>query len=275
MPVAQPRQVRGAGGDPRCLAKIMGPGRDKLSPRMMGRPGRASGGRKGASPQPFPRVIEALRKFYGRPKPPAITDPFELILWENVAYLANDARRDEAFRMLEEKVGLSPEKILAAPHATLHEIARRGIVPANTVEKLREIAAIALEEFGGDLSGALRRPPKEAMKALKKFPSIGGPGAEKVLLFSRALPVLALDSNGLRVLRRVGYGKEDKNYAKSYRSAQEAVDSQLKRDCDWLIEAHQLLRRHGQELCKRSHPLCEACPLRETCLYYRSLRSEG
>ena len=41
-------------------------------------------------------------------------------------------------------------------------------------------------------------------KALKRFPSIGDPGAEKILLFTRSYPVMALDSNGLRVLCRVG-----------------------------------------------------------------------
>ena len=34
----------------------------------------------------------------------------------------------------------------------------------------------------------------------------GEPGAEKVLLFSGSAPVLALDSNALRVLLRLGFG---------------------------------------------------------------------
>lgn len=244
----------------------------------MGKPTRngGGGGEGSGSPSPpsLPRVIDALRKFYGKPKPPAVTDPLQLILFENVAYLANDARREEAFRNLKERVGLSAEKILAAPRAKLHEIASKGIVPGQTVEKLYRIASIALEEFGGNLRQVVRGPLKEAIKALKKFPSIGDPGAEKVLLLSGSVPVFAIDSNGLRVLRRLGFGKEDKNYTKSYRSAQDAVEGQLPRDCDVLIEAHQLLRRHGQELCKRSHPHCEACPLRQDCLYYRSLRLE-
>lgn len=244
----------------------------RLHGDIVGKPARVSSrpGKKGAPP-PLRRALAALRRLYGKPAPPAVTDPFELILYENVAYLAEDARRDEAFRMLKERVGLSPEQVLAAPRATLHEIARKGIVPARTVEKLREIAAIALEDFGGDLSAIVRRPAKEAMKALKKFPSIGDPGAEKVLLFSGSVPVLALDSNGLRVLLRLGFGKEDKSYARSYRSAREAVDGQLPRDGAVRIEAHQLLRRHGQELCKRAHPRCEACPLRPDCAYYRTL----
>jgi endonuclease-3 len=216
-------------------------------------------------------ILRVLRAHYGRPDPPAVTDPFEQILFENVAYLASDARRTEAFRLLRELTGLEPERILAAPRAALHEIGRRGIMPGNSVEKLREIAATALEEFGGDLSGVLRRPPKEAIKALKKFPSIGDPGAEKILLFSGALPVLALDSNGLRVLLRLGFGREDKNYTKSYRSAQEAAAGQIPQNCGALIEAHQLLRRHGQELCKTKHARCEVCPVSAKCVYFKTV----
>jgi endonuclease-3 len=216
-------------------------------------------------------ILKALRSFYGRPEPPAVTEPFAQILFENVAYLASDARRTEAFRLLRKLTSLKPDRILLAPRAALHEIGGKGIMPGSTVEKLREIAAIALDEFGGDLSGVLRRPPGEAIRALKKFPSIGDPGAEKILLFSGAYPVLALDSNGLRVLRRLGFGKEYKNYTKSYRSAQEAAAGQIPQDCAVLIEAHQLLRRHGHELCKAKHPHCEACPVRAECVYFKTV----
>lgn len=215
-------------------------------------------------------ILQALRSYYGKPEPPAVTDPLEQILFENVAYLASDARRMEAFRSLKQRTGLKPAKILALSPATLQEIARRGITPAATAEKLREIAAIVLDEFGGDLSGVLGGTPEEARKALKKFPSIGDPGAERILLFSGAVPVLALDSNGLRVLIRLGFGKEDRSYAKSYRSAQAAAQVQLPGDCGVLIKAYQLLRRHGQELCKTKYPRCEACPVRAECVYFRT-----
>lgn len=220
---------------------------------------------------PLGGILQALRSYYGKPEPPAVTDPFEQILFENVAYLVSDDRRTEAFRLLRKLTGLKSERILAASRAALHQIGRKGIMPGNTVEKLREIAATAFEEFDGDLSGVLRRPPKEAIKALKKFPSIGDPGAERILLFSGAVPVLALDSNGLRVLIRLGFGKEDRSYAKSYRSAQAAAQVQLPGDCAVLIEAYQLLRRHGQELCKTKYPRCEACPVRAECVYFKTV----
>ena len=35
-------------------------------------------------------IIKRLQKHYGTPEPPPTDDPFELILWEQVAYLASD-----------------------------------------------------------------------------------------------------------------------------------------------------------------------------------------
>ncbi len=239
---------------------------------MAGARRRSPSGTRRAPASKLLRLLAALRKLYGRVPPPPAQGPFELILYENVAYLADDAGRDEAFGALRDRVGLFPEKILAAPHAALHEVARRGIGPDQTVEKLRAIAAIALEEFAGDLDEVIRRPAKEAIRALRRFPSIGEPGAQKILLFCKREPVLALDSNALRVLLRLGYGREEKNYARSYRTAQEAADNELPRDCATRIQAHLLLRRHGQELCKSSRPRCEVCPLRPACAFARAQR---
>ena len=219
----------------------------------------------------LPRILAALEKLYGRPRPPAVTDPLEMILHENVAYLTDDDRRARAWAAFRERIGTTPEKILAAPRAELVEIARAGILPAERVEKIREIASLAIEEFGGDLDRALDERPADAKQILKRFPSIGDPGAEKILLFSRREAVLALDSNGLRVLLRLGFGTEQKSYAASYRSAQSAAMEELETGFDGLIRAHQLLRRHGQELCRRTHPRCDACPLRRDCPYARGL----
>jgi endonuclease III len=218
----------------------------------------------------FTGIIDGLQKFYSPPCPPKVTDPLGMILLENVAYLVSDERREQSFNALCERVGLTPPEILMAHEETLLEVARLGgMHPAGRVEKLRRIAQIALHEFEGHLDCILKQPLAKAKKSLKKFPGIGDPGAEKILLFSRTHPILALDSNGLRVLLRLGYGEERKSYASTYHSAQEAVAGELKKDFDWLILAHQLLRHHGQELCKMKAPICSACPLKKNCVYYK------
>jgi endonuclease-3 len=227
-----------------------------LGPRLMG-----------TTTITFSRLVDKLHRHYGASAPPFSTDPLELVIWENIAYLASDEHRAEAFVNLKENIGTRPEQILAAKHSALAAIGKAGILPDVSAEKLLTIAKIAYEEFDSDLRLALTKPFPQAKKALKRFPGIGDPGAEKILLFTRSYPVMGLDSNGLRVLVRVGFAAEQKNYSATYRLVQDAIREQLPRGYDSLIQAHQLLRRHGQELCKRSNPRCAECPLRDACSY--------
>ncbi len=218
------------------------------------------------------KIVELLVRHYGAPAPLITNDPFELILLESVAYLVSDERRAEAFKLLRKLVGTKPSEILAASKEHLLRVATLGGIAADTrAARLREIALIATTEFGGDLRAALKLPLPRAKQALRKFPSIGEPGAEKILLFTRTSLVAALDSNGLRVLLRLGFGEEKKNYSASYRSAQEAIKNQLVNDCDWLMRAHLLLRQHGKELCKTTKPKCDQCPVRGSCAYFARL----
>ena len=140
----------------------------------------------------FKQIIAVLQKHYGRPQPPVTREPFGLIIWENIGYLVDDDRRLAAFEELDKKIGLTPAEILATPLSELQRIAKLGgIHPALRAQRLQEIAHISINEFGGDLTSVFQLPLAKAVKALKQFPSIGSPGAEKILLFARAYPVLA------------------------------------------------------------------------------------
>jgi len=222
------------------------------------------------------KVVNLLARFYGQPAPPITTGPFELILWENVAYLVGDERRAEAFDLLRHSAGTRPHEILAAPNETLLQVATLGgMQPEKRAARLREMALIAMNEFDGDLRAPLKLPLPKAKKALQKFPSIGEPSAEKILLFTRSYPVLGLESNGLRVLLRLGFGEEKKNYSAAYRSVQAAIEDQLGNDYGWLIDAHLLLRQHGKELCKTNRPMCEKCPVGKVCSYYQRVSTRS
>ena len=220
---------------------------------------------------PFKKIIIKLTGYYGQPKPPPTGDPFGLILLENIAYLADDARRQAAFEELRNTIGLRPVDILAAPLKKLIRVTRLGGIHAEQrAQRLKESAQIVFNDFSGDLTTTLKLPFAQGLKALKQFPSIGEPGAEKILLFTETYPVLALESNGLRVLLRVGFGEEKKNYSASYKSVRQGLQDQLGDDCEFLIGAHLLLRQHGKTICKTSTPLCESCPIASLCDYYQS-----
>ena len=149
-------------------------------------------------------AVAVLERHYGSPAPPPTSDPFELVLWENVAYLASGARRLDAFEQLRKTVGTSPDSIRRAGRTALEAVTSRGILKGTFAAKLRECARIASEECGGDVAAALRRDPGRAKRMLRTFPGIGEPGADKILLFSGLGAELAPESNGLRVLVRLG-----------------------------------------------------------------------
>jgi len=218
--------------------------------------------------QTFSHLIARLKRHYGEPALPPAKGPFELVMWENACYLLSDERRLEVFEALREQIGLTAEAIDAAPDKLLLPLAKRGgMRPETRVFRWRQIAGIVLSQVDGDLDQILTWPYTEAKKALKQFPNIGDPGAEKILLLCGVAKGLPLESNGLRVLVRVGWGRTQKDYGATYRSVQEALKDELPKSPERLKEAHLLLREHGKTLCKDKAPQCHECPVSADCKY--------
>jgi len=213
------------------------------------------------------KLIARLQKHYGEPEPPPARGPFELVLWENAVYLLPDQRRAAVFDALRAQVGLTAEAILKVPREVLLPLASMGgMRPETRVDRWQEIARITIDQFQGNLDQILQWPYAWAVKALKLFPSIGEPGAEKILLFCGVAYGLPLESNGLRVLTRIGYGRANsKNYGAMYRSVQEAIAPELLKGVERLARAHLLLREHGKEICKDAQPQCFECPIEDGC----------
>jgi endonuclease III len=119
------------------------------------------------------------------------------------------------------------------------------------------------------LKKTINSDPRLAKKLLRKFPSIGEPYADRILLYNGAASTLAPDSNALRVLVRLGFTPEEKSYSKMYKAA---VNATKQGDGAFALSAHLLLRRHGQNVCKRTDPMCDACVVRGECAWYRNQR---
>lgn len=227
------------------------------------------------------RVLDRLEEEYGKQTLAGPSDPFEMILFLNCGYPATDAACTKGFEALKREIGTKPEKILGAPTGKLAKCtATGGIVPEVRGERLKTIARLVMEEFGGELRWSLEKliqqgkeeePGKElrrAKKALKEFPVIGEPGADKILLFAGLAPVAAVPSAIVEVPQRILFGEADRNYAKGYRMAQEAIAEELAENFEVRRRAYLLLKRHGQEICKRTKPKCEICPVKGMCAFY-------
>ncbi|MGC1618853.1 MAG: hypothetical protein WA765_10230 [Candidatus Acidiferrum sp.] len=225
-------------------------------------------------------ILDKLEKHFGVQAAAGPSDPYEMILFANCGYPATDASCTKGYEALKRAVGTKPEEILAAPKAKLAKLMRLGgIVPELRGERLKTVAKIVNEEFGADLMWSLEKLMKEerndtskgtrlAKKALKEFPVIGDPGADKILLFAGLAPIAAVPSACPAVPQRILFGAEDKNYGAGYRAAQEAMTAELPESFAARQRAYLLLKRHGQETCKRAKPKCEICPISAMCAYF-------
>src|SRR2546426_9466605 len=105
--------------------------------------------------------------------------------------------------------GHEARPILRTPLPLLADVIRDGgMLSLRPAEKLRTAADIALDVGVVTLRRLVKRSPAEARKILKRFPGIGDPGADKILLFCRGGQGLGPDSNALRVLVRLGRSEE-------------------------------------------------------------------
>ena len=195
----------------------------------------------------LPALLDQLEEAGGPADPVPSADGWELVLAESVAYLVNDRRRWQALADLRRVVGLDPEQILAAPSAVLFRVVA-GARPAERVGRLRRCAELAI-------AGAPWRA----------YPGIGRPGQDRIDLFTGSRAVLALDANGLRVLTRLGYADPARSYDAGYRQAQTAAGERLSPEVPARQRAYQLLRRHGQTVCRRKDPACASCAIAGDC----------
>ena len=191
----------------------------------------------------LPVLLDRLEQAGGPSDPVPSADGWELVLAENIAYLVGDQRRWQALEALRTVVGLAPEQILAAPEDALRGVVT-GAGQAERAQRLRRCAELAV-----------------AGTPWRAYPGIGQAGADRIDLFTGVRAVLALDANGLRVLARLGFSDPARSYAASYRQAQVAAGEQLPAT----LPACQLLRRHGQVVCRRKDPSCSICPISDDC----------
>jgi endonuclease III len=226
-------------------------------------------------------VLDLLEQHYGAQEHAGPSKPYEMVVYVNCGYPPGDLTCAKGYEALKKTVGTKPTDILAASKATLARLMRLGgIVPELRAERLKTIARMVKNEFGGDLAGSLRESMdrekhepgqgiRGAKNALKKFPVVGEPGAEKILLFAKLAPVAAVPSAFVHAPLRLWFGDSDRTYTAGYRAAQTVVAAELPETFEARQRAYLLLKRHGQEVCKRSKPRCEVCPVSGMCVYFQ------
>jgi len=218
-------------------------------------------------------ILDLLEAHYGPQQRNFPDDPYLFLVWWHCGYPASDTACGKGWDELNREIGTEPGRILSTPMPKLTKALKPGgMVPELRAMRLKEIAARVQDEFGGDLRSALVGPVPQVRSLLKKFPNIADPGADRILLFAGIAPLPAVASNCPQVLVRLRRGQEHENYGTTYKEAQQEIAAAIPAKFDARTRAYLLLKRHGQDICKRTKPKCDRCPVSSACAYFAGHR---
>jgi len=190
---------------------------------------------------------------------PGCDDPFGALVATILSQNTNDRNGYAAFSSLAESIGVTPWKISRAPLGALEDAIRPAGIYRERARKLREMARIVVERYGGDLSRVLAMDMENARTALMELPGVGPKTADVVLLFCASMPTFPVDTHISRVSRRLGLVRAGAGYEEIRSRLQSIFEPGDYR------AAHRLLIQLGRVHCRARGPRCDECPMSDIC----------
>ncbi|MBA3004515.1 MAG: endonuclease III domain-containing protein [Desulfurivibrio sp.] len=115
----------------------------------------------------------------------------------------------------------------------------------------------AIREDSGDLDTFLDQDTATLREKLLAVKGIGPETADSITLYAAGKPVFVVDAYTYRILLRHDLIADDAGYEE----IQDLFLGKLPTETQLFNEYHALLVRLAKEYCKKSNPLCDACPL--------------
>lgn len=199
------------------------------------------------------RIIEALAEHY----PNADTElhysnAFELLVATILSAQSTDARVNIVTPALFKRYPNAKSLASVAPNELEPQIVSTGFFRQKS-KSLIGMAQALVQEHGGEV-------PAD-MDALTKLPGVGRKTANVVLGHALGVPGLPVDRHVLRVSNRIGIAEGDDPV-----QVETQLCGRLPKEMWTLASDVQIL--HGRRIC-RPKPLCDQCPVRDDCDYYR------
>ena len=133
-----------------------------------------------------------------------------------------------------------------------------GLGYYSRAKNLKKSAKIIIDNYNGRL-------PND-FEELKKLPGIGDYTASAISAIAFNKPIIPLDGNIERVLKRILNLKTEKETKKENLNKLKKVFGTTNKSCDYV----QALMEIGALLCKPKNPYCEKCPIAKNCLSFKN-----
>ena len=211
-------------------------------------------------------VYRALLELHGHQQwwPTALEDGLDArleiclgaILTQNTSWRGAAA----ALENLQQAGALDAEVILAMPTDVLAELVRPSGYFNVKARKLQSFCGEVVEGYG-DIDEFLDADADELRQRLLAVWGVGPETADAITLYAAREPTFVVDAYAYRLFERLDLAPGPRKYD-VYR---EFFLEKIGPDVEQLNEWHALIVRHGQQVCRRSNPRCEECPLLKRC----------
>lgn len=205
-------------------------------------------------------VLEKLEQMY----PEAVSElvyqtPFQLLISTILAAQCTDVRVNQVTKKLYQHYH-TPQDFLKLSEEELGEWIHSCGFYKTKAKNILHTCRILVEKYGGEVP--------QRREELVELPGVGRKTANVVISNAFGTPAIAVDTHVFRVSNRIGLAHSDNVEDTEVQLMHIIPKSQ------W-SDAHHWLIYHGRRICKARKPLCEQCPLREECLYYRGLTKKS
>ncbi len=196
------------------------------------------------------RVVEILKSTVPE-HPYKSTDPFHVLIATVISQRTKDEVTYAVAERLFEKYS-TPADLKNAPEEEIAQLIYPAGFYKQKAKKIKEIAKIIDEEYGGEVPNSLDE--------LLKLPGVGRKTANIVLSRCFNQDVIAVDTHVHRISNRLGWVKT-KTPEETERELMKILPKKYWR------EINELLVMFGRTICRPTYPRCDECPVKDYCEY--------
>ncbi len=195
--------------------------------------------------------------------------PFERLISTILSQNTSREATTKGFETLRKRFTITPRVLADAEVEEIKECIKPSGLYNTKAPRIREVARIILEEYGGDLNSLSRLPLDRARERLLKIPGVGFKTADIILSLVLGKGSFAVDTHISRIAKRWKMVRANAGY-EEIRLAFEAFIPREKRK-----RVHLALIEFGREICRARGPRCIICPVYGECEWEGKRGSKG
>jgi endonuclease-3 len=185
--------------------------------------------------------------------------PFERLVSTILSQNTSREATIQGFENLRKRFQVVPEVLADAEVEEIKECIKPSGLYNIKAPRIKQLARIILEEYGGDLNCLANLPLHVARERLLQIPGVGYKTADVFLSIVCGRESFAVDTHIARIAKRWKMVADNAGY-EHIRLAYEAIIPPEKRQA-----AHLCLIEFGRQICRARGPKCGLCPVYGAC----------